>query len=128
MTERKFIDISEYTDKEIINAIKNDDLDVLIEVCISLGFNHESWKFTQDICLKLSDHKNPLVRGNALYGLAHTARVKQKLEKNIVKPILLRARKDLDETVRMKAEDSREMINQYMNWNIGEAKIKKGKH
>ena len=127
MTKLKYVSVHEleFSDREIQDLIKEDDREALILLPMKLGFCHESWRFTQDICVKLSEHPDETIRANSFYGLQYTAMNLGKLEKNIVKPILLRGIKDESERVRSQAQGAIEGINQYMGWRIGTAKENK---
>lgn len=98
----KYVNLHElnFSDAEIVELIRNDVRDVLIELPIRLGFCHENWKFIQDICVQLSEHPDEIIRGNSFYGLMYAAMNHRKLEKNIVKPVLLRGLQDRSELVR----------------------------
>jgi hypothetical protein len=112
-------------DREAMDAIRADDVERLRTLPIDLGFNHESWRFIQDVCVRLSEHRDPWVRSNSLLGLSYAARFRGKVEKNIVKPVLLRALKDADLRVAAVAQDAIEDINTLMSWRIGGAKRQK---
>ena len=60
-----------------------------------------------------------------LLGLSYAARFGGKVEKNIVKPVLLRALKDVDPRVAAVAQDAIEDINTLMSWRIGGVKRQK---
>jgi len=113
------------SDGDVIAAIKKDDIEVLRLVPIQLGFHHENWKFIQDVCVRLSEHPDAWVRHNSLLGLSYAARFRGRVEKNIVKPILLRALKDSDSDVAGTAQDVIDEINLLMDWRIGGAKKQK---
>ena len=113
------------TDREVIDAINEDDLEVVRLIPIRLGFNHENWKFIQDICVRLSEHRDPRVRTNSLLGLSYAARFRGRVDKNIVKPVLLRGLKDPDQVVAGTAQDAIDDINHLMGWRIGGAKKQK---
>ena len=125
MTERIYEEPSPITEKEVFRAIEEDDIERLTTVCIDLGFNHENWRFIQDISVRLSDHSNANVRGNAFFGLEYAARFRGKVEKNIVKPVLLRGLRDNDAEVVRKAQNAIDNINHLMGWSIGGAKRQK---
>lgn len=125
MTERTYREPSPISEKEVYRAIEEDDIEQLTTICIDLGFNHENWRFIQDISVRLSEHPDATVRGNAFFGLEYAARFRGKVEKNIVKPVLLRGLRDSDDEVVRKAEDAIEGINHQMGWNIGGAKRQK---
>lgn len=113
------------SDSEVMAAIASDDIERLRIIPIDLGFNHENWRFIQDICVRLSEHRDPWVRSNSLLGLTYAARFRGKVEKNVVKPVLLRALKDSDSRVAAAAQDAIDDINHLMHWRIGGAKKQK---
>ena len=61
-------------EKEVFEAIENNDVDRLRLIPIELGFHHENWKFIQDISVRLSDHEDAWVRANSLLGIEYAAR------------------------------------------------------
>ena len=125
MPERVYREPVAVADREAMDAISRDDVERLRTLPIDLGFNHESWRFIQDVCVRLSEHRDPWVRSNSLLGLSYAARFRGKVEKNIVKPVLLRALKDADPRVAAVAQDAIEDINTLMSWRIGGAKRQK---
>ena len=125
MTERIHEEPSPITEKEVFRAIEEDDIERLMTVCIDLGFNHDNWRFIQDIGVRLSEHPNATVRGNAFYGIEYAARFNGRVEKSIVKPVLLRGLRDDDEEVVRKAQNAIDNINHLMGWSIGGAKRQK---
>jgi hypothetical protein len=60
-----------------------------------------------------------------LLGLSYAARFRKRVEKNIVKPVLLRAVQDEDSNVAATAQDVIDDINLLMGWRIGGAKKRK---
>lgn len=112
-------------DREAMEAIAQDNVDRLITLPIDLGFHHEDWRFIQDVCVRLSGHRDWRIRANALLGLSYAARFRGRVEKNIVKPVLLQALKDSSPEVVSTAHDAIEDINRLMGWRIGGAKRQK---
>ncbi|MES2694775.1 MAG: hypothetical protein V4773_14985 [Verrucomicrobiota bacterium] len=106
-------------------AIEKDDVDVVQRIPIRLGFHHENWKFIQDICVQLADHRDPWVRANSLLGLSYAARFRGRVEKNVVKPVLLRGLRDAVPHVAATAKEAIQDINLLLNWRIGGAKKQK---
>jgi len=113
------------SDHDVVAAIEKDDVDVLRRVPIQLGFHHKNWKFIQDVCVRLSEHPDSWVGHNSLLGLSYAARFCGRVEKNVVKPVLLRGLKDADPKVAGAAEDAIDDINLLMGWRIGGAKKQK---
>jgi hypothetical protein len=113
------------SDAEVMAAIRNDDVEALRKIPIRLGFHHENWRFIQDVSVRLSSHRDVDVRANSLLGLLYAARFRGRVEKNVVKPILLRALRDSHPHVVYTAQDAIEEINLVMKWDIGGAKRQK---
>jgi hypothetical protein len=111
--------------REVMDAIARDDVERLVTLPIDLGFHHENWRFIQDVCVRLSEHRDWRIRVNSLLGLSYAARFRGRVEKNIVKPVLLRALKDPNQDVAGTAQDAIEDINRLMGWRIGCAKRQK---
>lgn len=129
MSKLKYVSVHEleFNDAEIMQLIKDDDREALLLLPMKLGFCHESWRFIQDVCKTLSEHPDETIRANSFYGFQYTAMNLGRLEKNIIKPILLRGLKDESSLVREQAQYSIEEINRFMNWRIASAKMNKEK-
>jgi len=85
----------------------------------------KNWRFIQDVCVRLSEHRDSQIRSNSLLGLSYAARFRGRVEKNVVKPVLLRGLKDPDPVVAATAQDAIDDINCLMGWRVGEAKRQK---
>jgi hypothetical protein len=125
MTKRIYRAPAPVLEREAMDAIKRDDVERLRTLPIDLGFHHENWRFIQDVCVRLSEHRDWCVRGNAFLGLTYAAQFRRCLEKNIVKPVLLRALKDEHPEVVSSAREAITDINHWMKWRIGGAKKQK---
>ena len=110
-------------DKEDIERILDSALsEALILLPLSLGEYHPNWKEAQDICVSLADHQDERVRANAALGIAYTARTKGKLEKHIIKPVLIKLLATCPGQ-QGRVIDAIEDVNFYMHWKIGEKAI-----
>ncbi|MCZ7571617.1 MAG: hypothetical protein M5U01_23965 [Ardenticatenaceae bacterium] len=58
------------------------------------------------ICLRLARHSDAVVRGNAVLGLGHIARIHRQLDLELVRPVVVGALADDDEYVRGQAESA----------------------
>lgn len=116
--QRIYEDPKACTEEEVFDTIERDDVERLLMIPIELGFHHENWRFIQEIGGRLSEHSDPRVRANALFGIEYAARFRGHLEPNIVKPVLLRALRDSDPDVRSRAEETIEAVNFLMGWNL----------
>ncbi|MDQ0361013.1 hypothetical protein [Breznakia pachnodae] len=122
--ERIYKPLSEKTREEVKEILESNDMDALITLPLSLGEYEPDWKFAQDTCMKLAQHEDERVRANAALGLAYVARTKGKLEKNLVKPVLLQLLNNCEE-YQWRVIDAINDINLYMNWRIGKKAIKR---
>ena len=107
-----------FTNEEIKSAIQEDNVELLKEIAYAVGYRSTDWKYSQDICIQLSNHSDKTVRELAILGLFYVALFQKKLDKRLVKPVLLRALRDPEVEVRERAEDLIPQINWKMNWNI----------
>jgi hypothetical protein len=107
-----------YSDKsEVTAAIARNSGDEIILLPLAIGQSFPDWKFAQDTCLKLTEHPDNKVSSNACLGLAYIARTHGRLEKHLVKPVLLR---ELKRQIEMKwrIEEAISDINLYLKWNL----------
>ncbi|CRK84624.1 hypothetical protein [Neobacillus massiliamazoniensis] len=116
--KRIYKPLKELSNEQIREILNKNDIDELISLPLSVGEHHINWKYAQDICAKLSKHENPLVRANAVLGFAYIARTKGKLEKHIVKPIVLYELRENQE-FQWRIIDAINDINLFMKWKIG---------
>lgn len=120
--KRIYHPLPEIDDKKIERIIQSGSIDELMILPLSIGEYHVSWKRAQDICVELSNHNDEKVRANSALGIAYIARTKGKLEKHIVKPMLLKLLDNCSEH-RWRVIDAIKDVNAFMKWNIGEKAI-----
>lgn len=116
--ERKYERLSDYTDEEIDRILREGTIEEIIRLPLSVGTYCSNWKKAQDLCVKLSVHSDERVRANCALGLSYIARGGGRLEKHIVKPVLLELLRNCEE-YRWRVIDSIKDINDFMKWNIG---------
>lgn len=127
MMKRIYQAVAPYTDEEIQIIMERQLLEELLYLPLSVGMFHQDWRVAQNICLRVADHPNANVRANAVMGLAHTARTKGKLEKRLVKPVVLKELRE-NSAFRGTILDAIEDINMFMNWRLGRKHLEKGEH
>lgn len=103
--------------EEIERSLIFGTMEELLILPLAVGENFPDWKYAQDICLRLAEHSSDKVRANACLGLAYVARTKQRLEKHLVKPVLLRELRCQTE-FRWRIEDAIEDINHHLKWHL----------
>jgi hypothetical protein len=92
--------IENITADDVKAALAQNDPEELQFVAISLALTFPDHAFIQEICVKLSAHGDPKVRGNALTSLGYLSRRFRKLDERMVKPVIESALLDSDDTVR----------------------------
>jgi hypothetical protein len=112
--------------EEIEELFSSGTIEELLTLSLAVGANFSDWKYAQDLCLRLAEHSSDKVRANACLGLAYVARTKQRLEKHLVKPILLRELRSQTE-FRWRIEDAIQDINRYLKWNLAHTEEKRDK-
>ena len=122
--ERKYCPLPKFSMEEAKIILDSNNIEDLILLPLSAGTYFTNWKAAQDICIKLSAHADERVRANVALGLAYTARTKGKLEKHIVKPVLLKLLRECNE-YRWRVLDAIGDINFFMHWHIGVKAISK---
>ena len=115
--KRKYRPLGIYSDEEIHIILKKGSYEELVRLPLEIGMNHCDWKFAQDICLKLTEYEDEVIRVNSILGLAYIARTKLKLEKHLVKPVLFRESRRAGNFKKV-IEDAVYEINLFLQWNI----------
>lgn len=119
---RTYQPLPQYNNKEINRILQTGTIEEVIILPLSVGQYHMNWKIAQDICAELSEHDDERVRANSALGLAYIARTKGRLEKHIVKPVLLKLLNNCNGH-RWRVIDSIEDINIFMKWKTGEKRL-----
>lgn len=103
--------------KQIEEVLRQGSVEELLILPLAVGEHCPNWKYAQDLCLRLAEHSEDVVRANACLGLAYIARTKQRLEKHLVKPILFRELR-CQTQFQWRVEDAIKDINRYMKWHL----------
>ena len=75
----KYEEIDRLTFSEIESAILRNEPRELSRAVLSAALYFDDPQLAQAICIRLSDHANANVRGNAVLGFGHIARVHRQL-------------------------------------------------
>jgi hypothetical protein len=102
--------------KAIEVAIGDDDPEELLGVIIDVALAAEDVDWAQDCFLRLADHADTTVRGNAMVGFAHLAERFGELDAARVRPILEAGLRDREQYVREQAEAAVEALEQTLGW------------
>jgi hypothetical protein len=75
----------EYEGQEaLLEAIASDETEKLGPMIIAAALYEEDFDFVQRVCVQLSSHPDEIVRGNAVLGLGHVARLFERLDDHAV--------------------------------------------
>ena len=115
----KFEPLKRVSKEEVQYILKENNIERLRLLPLSVGEYCEDWKFAQDICLCLTQHTDGTVKANSMLGISYIARNHNKIEKNKIKA----AYKFLIEQKMSKANRSRvlesmEDIYIFMKWKV----------
>jgi HEAT repeat protein len=113
----KYEPIPEMTRAEIDSAIFVDNSAQLVYAALSAAFYVDDPHWVQNVCERLAEHPNANVRGHAIEGFAHIARIHGSLDAR-VKPLIERALCDEDSWVRMKAHDAAGDVAHFLKWDF----------
>ncbi len=105
-----------WTHELIERAVVENDPDVLLRVVIGVSMHEENQQYAEALCIRLSSHPHFNVRGNAILGFGHIARVHGKLNREVVYPIIERGLSDPHEYVRGQAQGAKEDTEHFLKW------------
>ena len=106
------------TKNEIESAISQDDPEELLYMVLLAALDSDDPMWAEDVCARLSKHEHFNVRGNAILGFGHIARIHKKLTESTVKPLIEAALKDESEYVRGQANDAADDAEFFLKWKI----------
>jgi hypothetical protein len=116
MPDLVYREIPKLTIAEINTALDRNNPEEMLEVVISAAIYCEDRSFAEDLCVRLSSHPHFNVRGNAILGFAHIARIDERLDEATIKPIIQLALLDEHEFVRGQANAAKDDVEHYLGW------------
>ncbi len=115
----KYEQIRDLSPGEVAAILRRDDPRELLYVPISVGLSAGDAGWAQDVCVGLAAHADERVRGNALLGLGHVARVHGFLDQARVQPLLQAGLRDESEWVRGQARSAADDVEHFLGWRLG---------
>ena len=103
---------------QIDAAIARDEPRELRVAVLAVALRADDAVWAESVCERLWQHRSAGVRGNAVLGLGHIARIHGQLDETRVRPILEAALRDPDAEVRGQAEAAADDIQQYLGWSL----------
>ena len=115
MQKLRYEQIPRMSRAEINSAILRDDSEQLVYAVLSAALYDDDPEWAENICVRLADHQKASVRGNAIVGFSHIARIHGTLSTR-VKPLIERALGDEDAWVRGHAQDVVDDLEIFLGW------------
>jgi hypothetical protein len=120
MSERpRYETIPEYSADEVATALDAADPAELLYVAVSVAlYGEPTW--AAKVCERLARHSNFNVRGNALLGFGHLARLHRGagLSRPVVKALIEAGLRDADPYVRGQADAAADDLEHFLQWDI----------
>lgn len=102
--------------EEVDAVVERDNPSELLIVILSVAIHDEDRSFAELFCQKYSNHSDSNVRGNAILGFAHIARIQGSLNEHVIKPIIKKGLIDENEYVRGHSIDAKEDTEWFLKW------------
>lgn len=115
----EYEEIRDLSPQEVEAILRRDDPGELLHVPISVGLNADDLGWAQEVCIGMASHVDERVRGNALLGLGHLARVHGALDQARVQPLLEAGLRDASAWVRGQAHAAVEDVEHFLGWRLG---------
>jgi len=90
--------------------------DELIFAVLAAALYGDDPAWAESVCLRLAEHEHYNVRGNAVLGFGHIARIHQTLDPSRVLPVLEAALRDQHEYVRAQADAAMDDVEHFLGW------------
>jgi hypothetical protein len=114
----KYEEIQQMSAEQIDSIILRNQPDELLIAVLSAALYADDVKWAEDVCAKLANHENDNVRGNAILGFGHIARIHGKLTESKVRPLVEAALRDNSKYVRGHADAAADDIAHFLGWNF----------
>ena len=114
----KYEAIEPRSQEEVEAAISRNDPDELSYALVSASLYSDDPNWAEDICLRLAKHEHFNVRGNAILGFGHIARIHRQLNESKVKPLIEAAMRDGSDYVRGQAHATADDVEFFLKWKV----------
>lgn len=105
--------------EEVESALSRDDTEELSSAVVSAALYSDDSVWAEDLCLRLAGHADANVRGNAVLGFGHIARIHGRLDEGRVSPLIEAALRDESQYVRGHAESAADDVEHFLGWKVG---------
>ena len=110
--------IPEMTADEVEAAITRNVPDDLLIAVLSAALYSEDLEWAQSVCLRLATHQHFNVRGNAILGFGHLARIHGRLDATRVQPVIEAGLRDSNQYIRGQSECAADDANHFLGWSL----------
>jgi hypothetical protein len=114
----KYEAIKQLSQGEIEAAILRNDPEKLPLAVLSAALHSDDSDWAEDVCWRLSKHEHSNIRGSAIQGFGHIARIHGKLNQKQIKPVIEAALNDENDLVRGQADDTADDVEFFLKWRI----------
>lgn len=112
----RYEEIPEWSHEQVEQALRDDKPEALRYAVVAVSMYDADWRYAQGLCVRLSYHPHFNVRGNAVLGFGHIARVHGQLDRAVVQPIIEAALRDADDYVRGHGVDAADDTAHFLGW------------
>jgi hypothetical protein len=112
----KYEEPAEWSRAKVQRALEGDDPEALLRAVIAVSMHEDDWRYAQDLCVRLARHPHFNVRGNAVLGFGHIARIHRRLDRAIVFPIISAALCDQNDYIRGQAHSAKDDTGHFLRW------------
>ena len=112
----RYEELPEWSRDAVAQALRDDEPDRLLRAVVAVAVYDADWRYAQDLCIRLSAHRDFNVRGNAVLGFGHIARVHRHLDRDLVQPIIQAALCDSNGYIRGHGTDAADDTSQFLGW------------
>ncbi len=114
MADLVYEPIRRMSKREIASIVREDVPERVWEAVLSAALYSGDGQWAEKLAYKLIDHRDALVRGNAMLSLSHIARIHGTIDRSRAIDILRVALNDRDESVRRQAADALEDVQHFI--------------
>ena len=114
----KYEPIPEMTVEDVEAAIRRNRPEELLLAVLSAALYGADLEWAQGVCRGLASHEHFNVRGNAILGFGHLARIHGRLDRSVVLPIIESGLVDSHEYVRSQANAAAGDLENFLKWSV----------
>ena len=112
----KYHDIPPLSRAEVEEIVARDDPETLPCAVLSACLHAEDATWAEALCERLAGHRDAAVRGNAILGLGHLARIHRHLTQASARALIAAALADPSAYVRGQADAAADDVEQFLGW------------